>query len=86
MERLTLRVSERDIRHLETLVEAGVNQNRSEGVRDALETYIESVGKENQEVQDGIVNLYLDDKIGFSDLERFVGYEEAERIREKTED
>lgn len=86
MERLTLRVSERDIRHLETLVEAGANQNRSEGVRDAIETYIESAAREDKKVEDGIVNLYLDDKIGFSDLERFVGYGEAERIREKTED
>jgi Arc/MetJ-type ribon-helix-helix transcriptional regulator len=85
MERLTLRVSERDIRHLETLVEAKENPNRSEGVREALQTYIESVAREDEEIKDGIVNLYLDDRIGFSDLERFLGYDEAESIKEKTE-
>lgn len=84
MERLTLRVSERDVHHLETLVEARENSSRSEGFREALKTYIESVAREDEEVKDEIVNLYLDDRIGFSDLERFLGYDEAESIREKS--
>lgn len=73
------------MRHLESLVEAGASANRSEGLRNAVGEYIESAARENEEIKDGIVNLYLEDRIGFSDLERFLGYEEAQSIREKRE-
>ena len=84
MERITHRIPEEDLYHLEILVQAGVSPNRSEGIRKAVKEYIESAARRDGEVKDHIVKMYLNDSIEFDELERFLGYEEAKKVRDKT--
>jgi predicted transcriptional regulator len=62
-------------------VAAEVNKkNRTEIVKEALKDYLEEV--ENDETfKEAVVELYLDDRIGFELLKEFVGRRDVESVR-----
>jgi metal-responsive CopG/Arc/MetJ family transcriptional regulator len=55
-------------------------KNRTEIVKEALQTYLEEVENE-EEFKEAVVELYLDDEITFDTLKRFVGRQDAESVR-----
>ena len=62
-------------------VAAEVNKkNRTEIVREALQDYIEDV-ENDERFKEAVVELYLDDWIGFELLKEFIGRRDAESIR-----
>ena len=62
-------------------VAAEVNKkNRTEIVREALQDYLEEI--ENDETfKEAVVELYLDDRIGFELLKGFTGRQDAASVR-----
>ena len=62
-------------------VAAEVNKrNRTEIVKEALQDYIEEV-ENDEKFKEAIVELYLDDQIGFELLKEFIGRQDAESVR-----
>ena len=62
-------------------VAAEINKkNRTEIVREALQDYIEDV-ENDEKFKEAVVELYLDDRIGFELLKEFIGRRDAESIR-----
>jgi len=62
-------------------VAAEVNKkNRTEIVREALQDYIEEV-ENDEKFKEAVVELYLDDQIGFELLKEFIGRQDAESVR-----
>ena len=62
-------------------VAAEVNQkNRTEIVREALQDYLEEV-ENDERFEEAVVELYLDDQIGFELLKEFIGRQDAESVR-----
>ena len=62
-------------------VAAEVNKkNRTEIVREALQDYIEEV-ENDEKFKEAVVELYLDDRIGFELLKEFIGRQDAESVR-----
>ncbi|PSQ13604.1 CopG family transcriptional regulator [Halobacteriales archaeon QS_8_69_73] len=56
------------------------NKNRTEIVREALQDYIEDV-ESDEKFKEAVVELYLDDQIGFELLGEFIGRQDAESVR-----
>ncbi|PSQ39400.1 CopG family transcriptional regulator [Halobacteriales archaeon SW_5_70_135] len=64
-----------------TDVAAEVNKkNRTEIVREALQDYLEDV-ENDERFKEAVVELYLDDRIGFELLKEFIGRQDAESVR-----
>jgi metal-responsive CopG/Arc/MetJ family transcriptional regulator len=62
-------------------VAAEVNKrNRTEIVKEALQDYIEDVERD-EKFKGAVVELYLDDRIGFELLKEFIGRQDAESVR-----
>ena len=62
-------------------VAAEVNKkNRTEIVKEALQSYLEDV-EGDETFKEAVVELYLDDRIGFEVLKEFVGRQDAESVR-----
>lgn len=62
-------------------VAAEVNKkNRTEIVKEALQDYIEDV-ENDEKFKEAVVELYLDDRIGFELLKEFIGRQDAESVR-----
>ena len=62
-------------------VAAEVNKkNRTEIVREALQDYIEEV-ENDEKFKEAVVELYLDDQIGFELLKEFIGRRDAESVK-----
>ena len=62
-------------------VAAEVNKkNRTEIVKEALQDYIEEV-ENDEKFKEAVVELYLDDQIGFELLKEFIGRQDAESVR-----
>ena len=55
-------------------------KNRTEIVREALQDYIEEV-ENDEKFKEAVVELYLDDRIGFELLKEFIGRQDAESVR-----
>lgn len=55
------------------------HKNRTEVVVEALRAYLEDV--EDEQFTEQVVELYLDDEIGFDVLTEFVGRQDAESVR-----
>ena len=55
-------------------------KNRTEIVREALQDYIEDV-ENDEKFKEAVVELYLDDRIGFELLKEFIGRQDAESVR-----
>ena len=55
-------------------------KNRTEIVREALQDYIEDV-ENDEKFKEAVVELYLDDQVGFELLKEFIGRQDAESVR-----
>ena len=55
-------------------------KNRTEIVKEALQDYIEEV-ENDEKFKEAVVELYLDDQIGFELLKEFIGRQDAESVR-----
>lgn len=55
------------------------HKNRTEIVVEALRAYLDDV--EDEQFSEQVVELYLDDEIGFDVLQEFVGRQDAESVR-----
>ena len=53
------------------------HKNRTEIVRDALQQYLWEV-EDDETFQEAVMELYLDDGIGFETLKEFIGQQNAE--------
>lgn len=56
------------------------HKNRTEIIVEALREYLEEV-EDDETFKEAVVDLYLDDQIGFDVLTEFVGRQNAESIR-----
>lgn len=56
------------------------HKNRTELIVEALQEYLREVEDEDA-FKEAVVELYLDDKIGFDTLKQFVGRQDAESVR-----
>lgn len=60
------------------------HKNRTEVVVEALREYLESV-EDDESFREAVVDLYLDDEIGFDALKAVVGRQDAEAVRASRE-
>lgn len=56
------------------------HKNRTEIVTEALRRYLEDI-EDNEAFKEDIVELYLDEQIGFETLREFIGWRDAESVR-----
>lgn len=56
------------------------HKNRTEIVKEALREYLAEV-ENDEEFKEAVVDLYLDDGIGFETLAEFIGRQDAEAVR-----
>jgi len=56
------------------------HKNRTEIIVEALREYLGEV-EDDEKFQEAVVELYLDDKIGFEVLKEFVGRQDAESVK-----
>lgn len=55
-------------------------KNRTEIVKEALQEYLDDI-EDDEKFKEAVVELYLDDQIGFDILKEFIGRQDAESIR-----
>lgn len=55
-------------------------KNRTEIVKEALQEYLEEI-EDDEKFKEAVVELYLDDQIGFDTLKEFIGRQDAESVR-----
>ena len=55
-------------------------KNRTQIVKEALQEYLEDI-EDDETFQEAVVELYLDDQIGFEVLKEFIGIQDAESVR-----
>lgn len=56
------------------------HKNRTEIVTEALREYLDDV-EDDEKFKEAVIDLYLDDEIGFDVLKEFIGRQNAESIR-----
>lgn len=56
------------------------HKNRTEIIKEALQQYLQEV-EDDEKFKEAVVELYLDDEIGFDTLKQFVGRQDAESVR-----
>jgi len=56
------------------------HKNRTEIIKEALQEYLQAV-EDSEEFKEAVVELYLDDQIGFDILKEFIGRQDAESVR-----
>lgn len=56
------------------------HKNRTEIIVEALHEYVEDI-EDDEKFKEAVVELYLDDQIGFNVLKAFVGRRDAESIQ-----
>lgn len=56
------------------------HKNRTEIIKEALQNYFQEV-EDDESFREAVVELYLDDRIGFETLKEFVGRQDAEAVR-----
>lgn len=77
--RVNFRLPEELIEKADVAAEVS-HKNRTEIVVEALRNYLDDI--EDQEAfKEAVVELYLDDEIGFGVLKEFVGRQDAESVR-----
>ncbi|NGM71336.1 MULTISPECIES: ribbon-helix-helix domain-containing protein [Natronolimnobius] len=54
--------------------------NRTEVIKKALQQYFEEV-EDDERFNEALIELYLDEKIGFETLKEFVGRQDAEAVQ-----
>jgi metal-responsive CopG/Arc/MetJ family transcriptional regulator len=56
------------------------HKNRTDIIIEALQEYLEDV-EDDERFKQAVVELYLDDQIGFEVLKEFIGRQDAESVR-----
>ncbi|RKD87986.1 CopG family ribbon-helix-helix protein [Halopiger aswanensis] len=56
------------------------HKNRTEIIKEALQQYFEEV-EDDEKFKEELIELYLDDQIGFETLKEFVGRQDAEAVQ-----
>lgn len=56
------------------------HKNRTEIIKEALQQYLREV-EDDEKFKEAVVELYLDDEIGFETLKQFIGRQDAESVR-----
>ncbi len=56
------------------------HRNRTEIVKEALRNYLDDV-EDDEAFREAVIDLYLDDEIGFETLRAFLGRQDAEAVR-----
>lgn len=56
------------------------HKNRTEIIKNALHEYLKEV-EDDEAFKESVVELYLDDRIGFETLAEFIGRQDAEAIK-----
>lgn len=56
------------------------HKNRTEILKEALQQYLQEV-EDDEKFKEAVVELYLDDEIGFDTLKGFIGRQDAESVR-----
>ncbi len=56
------------------------HKNRTEIVKEALQEYLEEI-EDNEAFKEAVIELYLDDRIGFDTLKEFIGRQDAESVK-----
>lgn len=56
------------------------HKNRTEIIKEALQQYFEEV-EDDEKFKEEIIELYLEDQIGFETLKEFVGRQDAEAVQ-----
>lgn len=56
------------------------HRNRTEIITEALQEYLQDVEDDDQ-FKEAVVELYLDERIGFETLKQFIGRQDAESVR-----
>jgi predicted DNA-binding protein len=56
------------------------HKNRTEIITEALQQYLQEV-EDDEKFKEAVVELYLDDEIGFETLKQFIGRQDAESVR-----
>lgn len=59
---------------------AVTHKNRTDIIVEALQAYLEDV-EDDERFKEAVVELYLDDQIGFEVLTEFIGRQDAESVR-----
>src|SRR6056297_1225230 len=59
---------------------AVTHKNRTDIIIEALQAYLEDV-EDDERFKEAVVELYLDDQIGFEVLKEFIGRQDAESVR-----
>ncbi|WP_435185113.1 ribbon-helix-helix protein, CopG family [Halobellus sp. EA9] len=56
------------------------HKNRTEIVKEALQEYLEEI-EDDEAFKEAVIELYLDDRIGFDTLKEFIGRQDAESVK-----
>jgi len=56
------------------------HKNRTEIIKEALQQYLQEV-EDDEKFKEAVVELYLDNEIGFDTLKQFIGRQDAESVR-----
>ncbi len=56
------------------------HKNRTEIIKEALQQYLQEV-EDDEKFKEAVVELYLDNEIGFETLKQFIGRQDAESVR-----
>lgn len=78
-ERVTFRLPNELIEKADVAAEV-THKNGTEIVKEALQAYIEDL-EDDERFNEAVVELFLDDRIGFDVLKEFVGRRDAEAVR-----
>lgn len=77
--RVNFRLPERLIEKADIAAEVS-NKNRTQIVKEALQEYFDEVENDDR-FKEAVIDLYLDDQIGFDVLKGFIGRQDAESVR-----
>jgi len=77
--RVDFRLPEELIQKADVAAEVG-RKNRTEIVKEALQAYLEDI-EDDETFKEAVVELYLDDQIGFEVLKEFIGRRDAESVK-----
>lgn len=77
--RVNFRLSEELIEKADVAAKVG-DKNRTDIVVEALREYLDEM-EDTEGFQEAVIDLYLDDEIGFDVLKEFIGRQDAEAVR-----
>jgi metal-responsive CopG/Arc/MetJ family transcriptional regulator len=77
--RVNFRLPEELLERADVVAEIN-KKNRTEIIKEALQAYLADV-EDNEKFKEAVVELYLDDQIGFEVLKEFIGRQDAESVR-----